>query len=70
MDEAEEVESFAVVPGCEAAEVLELVEASLDAVAQSIELRIVPDGMLAGRVGGDHGYGADAAIASRRMRLS
>ena len=47
VDEGEVVACQSVEPGGEAAEVLELVEASLDAIAQLVDCRIVGDRGLA-----------------------
>src|SRR5690606_32188457 len=59
VDEAEEVDGEPVVAGGEAAEVLELCEAALDAVAQPVEVAVVRDGGLARAGRGDDGLGAD-----------
>ena len=48
-----------VVSHCEASEVLELAEASLDAVAGAIGLNIVGDEDLSRPVGGDDSLSAD-----------
>lgn len=47
MNEGEIVVGEPVEPGCEASEVLELVEASLDAVAQFVDQGVVRDRGLA-----------------------
>lgn len=57
MDECEEVFGSSVVSSGEAPEVLELVEASLDAVAEPVDGRVVGDGDLAGACRGDDGFG-------------
>lgn len=57
MDEGEEVGCSAVVSGCDAAEVLELVEAALDAIAQLVEGEVVGDEPFAGWIAGDDGLG-------------
>src|SRR5438309_1222300 len=56
--EAEEVDGSSVVACGEAAEVLELVEASLDAVAVFVDRRVVGDDDLARAVGRDHRLGS------------
>jgi len=56
--EGEEVGGEAVVAGCEAPEVFEFVEASLDAVAQAVEDGVVRDGYLSRPGRGDDGAGS------------
>src|SRR5256885_16332031 len=56
--EAEEVDGSSVVAGCEATEVLELVEASLDSVAVFVDGGVVRDGRLARAVGRNHRLGS------------
>lgn len=45
---------------CDASEVLELVEASFDGVADFVGFEVVGDWLLAGRIAGDDGFGAHA----------
>src|SRR5690606_35385826 len=59
VDEAEEVGGEPVVSGGEAAEVLELCEAALDAVAQAVEGAVVRDRGSARTGRGDDGLSAD-----------
>lgn len=51
MDECEEAGVAAIEAGCEASEVLELVEASLNAIAGFVEVSVVRDDYLARSVG-------------------
>lgn len=50
-----------VVAGCDSAEVLEPAEHALDQVAALVGLRVVGVGMLARRIGRDHGLGSTLA---------
>ena len=63
MDEAGEVDGAAIVAGGEAAEVLELAEAPLDAVALPVDGDVMRDDDFAAAVGGDHRFGADTSDA-------
>ena len=58
MDEGEEVDGSPVVSGCDSAEMLELVEASFDLIAQLVEGEVVGDEAFSGWVAGDDGLGA------------
>lgn len=58
MDEGEEVDGAAIVACGAASEVFELVEAAFDAVAQLVDGWIVGEGMLAGGIGWNDGFGA------------
>lgn len=53
MDEGEEVGGSSVVAGCDATEVLELVDAALDAIPQIVKGEVVGDEALAGGVAGN-----------------
>ena len=55
MDEGEEVGGSPVIACCDTAEVLEFVEAALDAIAQLVESEVVGDEVRAGRIAGDDG---------------
>jgi len=55
MDECEEVDGSAIVAGCEASEVFEFVEATLDEVAGFVEFDVVRDGYFARASGGNDG---------------
>lgn len=57
MDETEKVYSASVEAGRDASEVLELVEAPLDGVANLVSFEVIGDEPLSGRVAGDHGFG-------------
>ena len=59
MDEGEEVSGSSVEACCEAPEVFEFVEASLDAVAASVECGVVRDRHPARAGGRDDGFGAE-----------
>ena len=54
MYEASEVDSSAIVTGCEAAEVFEATEASLDAVSVLVDVGVMRDEDLAITLGRDH----------------
>ena len=70
MDERHVVVGASVVAGGEAAEVLEAVKASLDAVAMFVGDRIVRDDDLAGAVGWDTAWAFRPAISARKALLS
>lgn len=59
MEHRQEVDGAAVVAGCDAAEMLELVDAALDAIAQFVEPPIEAIDANPPRMRGDHGFGAD-----------
>ncbi len=59
MYEGYEVQCPAVVPGGDAAEVFELVEATLDAVARFVDLKVIGDLVSAPWIAGNDGTGAD-----------
>ena len=60
MDECEEVDGASIEPCCETAEVLELVQASFDAVSSLVQDCVVRDGDFAQTTGGDAGDHAGA----------
>ena len=55
MDESQEVNGAAIVACCEAAELLEAIEASLDLVSMDVEISIVGNGDLAAAGRGNDG---------------
>ncbi len=57
MDETQEVTGTSVVAGCDAAEVLELVETALDAVAHLVGIEVVGNWVFPRRVAGNDGFG-------------
>ena len=58
MDECEEIDCSSVVSCGDAAEVLELIEASFDAVSRLVDFEVVGNQALSGWVAGDDGGGA------------
>lgn len=58
MGECEEVACPPGVSGCDSPEMLELVEASFDQIAELVGLEIVGDDPFSGGVAGDYGFGA------------
>jgi len=55
---AEELHCAPVKSCCDASEVLQLVEASLDGIADLVGFKVVGDRLLSGRVTRDDGFGA------------
>ena len=59
MDEGLEVYCFSVVSGCDAPEVLDLVEAAFDAVSVFVDFGVMADEALSRRIAGDDGFSPD-----------
>ena len=69
MDEGAEVTCAPIVSCCDASEVFEFVDASLDAVAQLVEGEVVGDEPFPGGIAGNDGLGT-LTMSSRRALLS